>query len=48
VRTVDAQHPGGRAARVVLSGRLSDVCAELDRLAALEAADMLRGSRPLH
>jgi hypothetical protein len=48
VRTVDAQQPGGRAGRVVLSGRLADVCAELDRLAALEAADTLRGSRPLH
>jgi hypothetical protein len=48
VRTVDAQQPGGRAGRVVLSGRLADVCAELDRLAALEAADTLRGSRSLH
>jgi len=33
---------GGRAAvgagRMVISGRMADVCAELDRLAALEAA----------
>ena len=48
VRTVDAQRPGVRAGRVVISGRMADVCAELDRLAALEAAEMLRGSRSLH
>ena len=27
-----------RAGRMVISGRMADVCAELDRLAALEAA----------
>ena len=48
VRTVDAQRPGLRAGRVVISGRMADVCAELDRLAALEAAEMLRGSHSLH
>ena len=48
VRTVDAQQPGRRAGRVVISGRMADVCAELDRLAALEAADTVRGARPLH
>lgn len=48
VRTVDAQQPGRRAGRVVISGRMADVCAELDRLAALEAADNVRGMRPLH
>ena len=48
VRTVDAQQPGRRAGRVVISGRMADVCAELDRLAALEAADTVRGTRPLH
>lgn len=48
VRTVDAQQPGHPASRVVISGRMADVCAELDRLAALEAADTERGMRPLH
>jgi len=48
VRTVDAQRPGLRAGRVVIYGRMADVCAELDRLAALEAAEMLRGSHSLH
>ena len=48
VRTVDAQRPGLRAGRVVISGRMADVCAELERLAALEAAEMLRGSHALH
>jgi hypothetical protein len=48
VRTVDAQQPGFIAGRVVLSGRLADVCAELDRLAALEAAEMSRSTRMLH
>ena len=38
VRVVDAcQAPSG-AGRMVISGRMADVCAELDRLAALEAA----------
>ena len=35
---VGGQRPGERTGRVVLSGRIGDVCAELDRLAALEAA----------
>ncbi len=48
VRTVDAQSAGRRTGRVVLSGRLVDVCAELDRLAALEAAEISHGSRVLH
>ena len=48
VRTVDAQRSGLRAGRVVISGRMADVCAELDRLAALEAAEMQRGSHALH
>ena len=40
VRVQDG-HCVGRAAagRVVISGRMADVCAELERLAALEAAD---------
>jgi len=39
------RHPS--AGGVVISGRMDDVCAELERLAALEAAGMLPGpSRP--
>ncbi|MBT2321147.1 hypothetical protein J7E62_02080 [Variovorax paradoxus] len=46
VRTVDAQPSGRNTGRVVISGRMADVCAELDRLAALEAAGMtLQASR---
>jgi hypothetical protein len=38
VRVLDAcQAPSG-AGRMVISGRMADVCAELDRLAELEAA----------
>ena len=37
VRVVDSQAARG-AGRMVISGRMADVCAELDRLAALEAA----------
>jgi hypothetical protein len=48
VRMVDAQHPDSRAARVVISGRMADVCAELDRLVAIEAAEGLRKPRSLH
>ena len=36
VRVMDRRH--GTAARMLISGRMADVCAELDRLAALEAA----------
>jgi len=39
VRVLDSQRAGRASGRVVLSGRMADVCAELDRLAALEAAD---------
>ncbi|MDB5880085.1 MAG: hypothetical protein JWQ41_3499 [Variovorax sp.] len=51
VRTVDAHQAGQtlrRTGRVILSGRLVDVCAELDRLAALEAAEISHGARVLH
>lgn len=51
VRTVDAHYAGRRTGQVVLSGRLVDVCAELDRLAALEAAEsshVSMGARVLH
>jgi hypothetical protein len=36
VRVVDACHAPASAGRRVISGRMADVCAELDRLAALE------------
>ena len=36
VESASAQHPSSR--RMVMSGRLADICAELDRLAALEGA----------
>jgi hypothetical protein len=38
LRIVDAGVPASAAGRLVVSGRLADVCAELDRLVALEAA----------
>ena len=37
VRVVDSGHAQAGAGRMVISGRMADVCAELDRLAALEA-----------
>ena len=37
VRVVDAGHTRDGAGRMVISGRLADVCAELDRLAEREA-----------
>ena len=46
VRVVDGHAKGPRAGRVVISGRMSDVCAELDRLAALEASDMAHMATP--
>jgi hypothetical protein len=39
IRTVDAQQPRRLPAKVVISGRMADVCAELERLAALEATE---------
>ncbi len=36
VRNVDAALPADRAGRMVVSGRFADVCAELDRLAAMD------------
>ena len=38
VRVVDAPQTPTGAGRMFISGRMADVCAELDRLAALEAA----------
>jgi hypothetical protein len=37
VRVLEPSAPRAIAGRMVISGRLADVCAELDRLAALEA-----------
>ena len=37
VRTVEAGLPAGCSGRMMISGRISDVCAELDRLAAIES-----------
>lgn len=39
VRVVEARHPCSSAGRMVISGRMADVCAELDRLAAVEAQE---------
>jgi hypothetical protein len=36
VRNVDTSLPADRAGRMVVSGRFADVCAELDRLIAME------------
>ena len=38
LRVVDAGHAPSSAGRMVICGRMADVCAELDRLVALEAA----------
>jgi hypothetical protein len=35
-RVMEAQHNRTHAGRMVISGRMADVCAELDRLAELE------------
>ena len=38
VRVLENNHAARGAGRMVISGRMADVCAELERLAALEAA----------
>jgi hypothetical protein len=38
LRVVEGPLPRAGAGRMVISGRMADVCAELDRLAELEAA----------
>jgi hypothetical protein len=38
VHVVDGPQPAHCAGRMVISGRMADVCAELDRLSACEAA----------
>ena len=35
-RVMEAQHSRSQTGRMVISGRMADVCAELDRLAELE------------
>ena len=42
VRVCEAQQRPGETGRLVISGRMADVCAELDRLAAREAAAALK------
>jgi len=37
LRVVDASAAPASAGRMVISGRMADVCAELERLAAFEA-----------
>lgn len=37
LRIVDTSHVAASAGRMLISGRMADVCAELDRLAAQEA-----------
>ncbi|RYF74651.1 MAG: hypothetical protein EOO22_06585 [Comamonadaceae bacterium] len=44
VRVLEGHRTGRASGRVVLSGRMADVCAELDRLAALEAAGEARSA----
>lgn len=38
VRVMESGQPRSEVGRMVISGRMADVCAELDRLAACEAA----------
>lgn len=45
VRVCEAHAPSGDMGRLVISGRMADVCAELDRLVAREAALEARATR---
>jgi hypothetical protein len=45
LRVVDEGHAPASAGRMVISGRMADVCAELERLAALEAPQVLAPAR---
>ena len=38
VRNIESGMPAGSSGRMVISGRMADVCAELERLAAKESA----------
>lgn len=42
LRVLDPDHAPATAGRMVISGRMADVCAELDRMAAHEAAAQVR------
>lgn len=42
LRVLDPDHAPASAGRMVISGRMADVCAELDRMAAHEAAAQVR------
>jgi hypothetical protein len=42
VRAAEPLRAPASAGRMVISGRMADVCAELDRLAALETAAVRR------
>ena len=42
VRVMESGQPRAHVGRMVISGRMADVCAELDRLAAREADDHCR------
>ncbi|MDQ7999239.1 MAG: hypothetical protein AAGD03_03880 [Bordetella sp.] len=48
VRIVERGQSKETEGRVVISGRMADVCAELDRLAALEAAGATAAPKQLH
>jgi len=43
IRVVEPRSSARSSGRVVISGRMADVCAELDRLAALEALQPTAG-----
>ena len=45
VRVCDSHSPSGEMGRLVISGRMADVCAELDRLVAREAAQQIHTTR---
>jgi hypothetical protein len=45
VRVCDTHNPSGEMGRLVISGRMADVCAELDRLVAREAAQQAHATR---
>lgn len=45
VRVCEAQQRPGEMGRLVISGRMADVCAELDRLVAHEAAREAQATR---
>ena len=45
VRVCDSHNPSGEMGRLVISGRMADVCAELDRLVAREAAQQASATR---